>query len=188
MTLIKIFEIKEFDDLKIHSLLFGLLSFCQKEEILLVAKNLNNLIIEFEAVDTELFNEFTQIRNNLLIKFDYDKIIHLRKILEYYGFILLNNFAEGSFKFIANINDNDFKKFEELINKSEDKSITNNDIQEMFKCSNFIHGLGLIKGIKNDKDLIKEFINEVQRTKNIKESFKNYAKCSEKILKLYNKK
>ena len=202
ITLIKIFQIKEFDDLKIHSLLFGLLSFCQKEEILSVSKNLYNIIIELEAVSTDLFKEFTQTRNDLLIKFDYDKIILLGKILEYYGFdlldpdendrdyidILLNNFAEGSFKFIADINDNDMKKFEELISKSEDKSITNNDIQEMFKCSNFIHGLGVIKGTKNDKDLIKEFINEVQRTKNIKESFKNYAKCSEKILKLYNKK
>ena len=202
IILIDIFQIKEFDDLKMHSLLFGLLSFCQKEEILSVSKNLYNIIIELEAVSTDLFKEFTQTRNDLLIKFDYDKIILLGKILEYYGFdlldpdendrdyidILLNNFAEGSFKFIADINDNDMKKFEELISKSEDKSITNNDIQEMFNCSNFIHGLGVIKGTKNDKDLIKEYINEVQRTKNIKESFKNYAKCSEKILKLYNKK
>ena len=202
MTLINIFEIKEFNDLKIHSLLFGLLSFCQKEEILLVAKNLNNLIIELEAVHTDLFKEFTQTRNSLLIKFDYDKIIHLGKIMEHFGFdildpdendrdyidILLNNFADGSFKFITNIDNNHIKKFEELLSKSEDKSITNNNIQEMFKCSNFIHGLGVIKGIKNDKDLIKEFINEVQRTKNIKESFRNYSKCSEKILKLFNKK
>ena len=202
IILIDIFQIKEFDDLKMHSLLFGLLSFCQKEEILSVSKNLYNIIIELEAVSTDLFKEFTQTRNDLLIKFDYDKIILLGKILEYYGFdlldpdendrdyidILLNNFAEGSFKFIADINDNDMKKFEELISKSEDKSITNNDIQEMFNCSNFIHGLGVIKGTKNDKDLIKEYINEVRRTRNIKECFKNYAKCSEKILKLYNKK
>ena len=202
LILIDIFKIKEFDDLKIHSLLFGLLSFCQKKEILLVAKNLNNLIIELEAVHTDLFKEFTQTINSLLSKFDYDKIVHLGKILEYYGFnvfdpdidgrdfidILLNNFSEGSFKFLANIDDNDIKKYEELVAKSENKSITNNDIQEMIKCSNFIHNLRVIKGKKNEKDLIKEFINKVQRTKTISESFKKFAKSSEKILKLLNKK
>ena len=201
-TLIDIFKIKEFDDIKMHSLLFGLLSFCQKEEILLVSKNLYNLIVDLEAVQTDMFKEFTEIRNSLLIKFDYDKIIHLAKILEYFGIdiidpdeddmiyidLLLNNFAEGSFKFIANIDDNDINKFEQLISNIEDKSITNKDIQEMIKCSNFIRHLREIKESKKDEDLIKEFINEVQRTKTISESFKNFAKCSEKIPKLLNKK
>ena len=98
--------------------------------------------------------------------------------------LLLNNFAENSFKFLVNIDDNDIKTYEELINNNEDKSINNDDIKEMKKCSNFIRSLGQIKGSKNDQDLIKEFINEIQRTKTISESFKNYAKCSEKILKL----
>ena len=53
----------------------------------------------------------------------------------------------------------------------------------MIKCCNFIKSLGQIKGSKNDQDLIKGFINEIQRTKTISETFKNYAKCSEKILK-----
>ena len=197
-TLIEIFKIEEFDDLKMHSLLLGILSFFQKEEILLVAKNLYNIIIELEAIQTDLFKEFIKIRNNLLIKFDYKEILNLAKILEYFGLniidpdendiiyidLLLNNFAENSFKFLANIDDNDIKTYEELINNNEDKSINNDDIKEMKKCSNFIRSLGQIKGSKNDQDLIKEFINEIQRTKTISESFKNYAKCSEKILKL----
>ena len=201
-ALIDIFDIKEFDDLKMNSLLFGVLSFCKKKEILIIAKNLYNIINELEAIQTDIFKKFTKIRSSLLIKFDYNEILNLVKIFEYLGFnllnpdendmvyinLLLNNFSEDSFKFLANIDDNDIKTLEELINNNEDKSINNEDIKEMIKCSNFIHSLGQIKGNKNDQDLIKEFINEVQRTKTISESFKNYAKCSEKILKLLNKK
>ena len=200
--LINIFEINEFDDLKMHSLVFGLLSFCQREEILLFAKNVNNLIIELEAEQTDLFKEFIQIRNSLLNQLEYDSIIKIAKLLEYLGFnvidpdeddrcyidLLFNDYYEGSFKFLVNIDDNDIKIFEDLIAKSEDKSINNIDIKEIIKCSNFIRCLGNIKGIKKDQELIKEFINEVQRTKTISESFKNYAKCSEKIIKLFNKK
>ena len=201
MTLIQIFEIEEFDDLKMNSLIFGLLSFCQKEEILLIAKNFNNIIIELEALQTDFFKELEQIRNGLLTKFDFDNITKLEKILEYFGFNILDpdeydrnyidlfliNFEEGFFKFIANVNDSEIKKLEQLVGKAEDILVNNNDIQEMIRCFNFIHNLGNIKGIKKDKDLIIELINEVQKTKGIVDSFKNYSKCSGKIQELLSK-
>ena len=201
MSLIEIFKIEEFNDLKMNTLLFCLLSFCQKEEILLVAKNFKNLIIDLEAVQTDLFLELVQIENNLLIKFDFDKIIRLAKILENFGFNILDpdeydsnyidlfliHFDEGSFKFIANIDDKEIKSMEEIVEKAKDASVNNNDIQEMIKCSNFIHIFGNIKEIKKDKDLIREFINEVERTKGIVDNFKNYSKCSRKIQEIFPK-
>ena len=198
VILIELLEIKEFDDLKINQLLFDLLSFCKKEEILLIAKNFYYLIIELEGIQTDLFKELVQIRNFLLEKFDLSKIVRLVKILEYFGLyvldpdeydrinidLFLNNFEEGSFKFILNIDDNKIKILKELVNKQEDILINDKDIQDIVKCSDFIKNLGKIKEIKKDQDLIKELINEVQRKKDIVDNFNNYSKCSGKIQEL----
>ena len=201
IIIIEIFQIKEFDDLKINQLLFDLLSFCQKKEILLVTKNFYNLIIEFEAKQTDLFKELVQIRKVLLTKFDFNKLVRLGKILEYFGLYILDsdeydriiidlfliNFDEGSFKFISNLEDNKIKTLKELVNKQKDKKINDEDIQEAINCSNFFQNLGKIKGIKKDQDLIKEFINEVQRKRDIINSFKNYSKCFGRIQGLFAK-
>ena len=63
-----------------------------------------------------------------------------------------------------------------------------NDIQDMNKCSNFIHNLGEIKGKKTDKDLITDFIKEVPKNKGIEAHFLNYTNNSGQIQELFSKK
>ena len=137
-----------------------------------------------------------------MVKFDFNKIVRLGKILEYFWLYVLDldeydknymdlffiNFEKGAFKFIANLDNNKINTLKELIDKSEDKLVTYNDIQEMIKCSDFIKNLGKIQGIKKTQDLIKEFINEIQRKKDIVDNFKNYSNCFGNIRELFAKK
>ena len=70
---------------------------------------------------------------------------------------------------------------------SDDSFVTNNEIQDMIKCSTFIHNLGEIKGKKDDKELIKAFINEVPKHKGIGAHFQNYANNAAQIQELLTK-
>ena len=70
----------------------------------------------------------------------------------------------------------------------DDTLITNNDIQDMTKCSTFIHNLGQIKGKKTDVELIQAFINEVPKVKNISVHFLKYTNRSREIKELFSKK
>jgi len=93
-------------------------------------------------------------------------------------------------KFVASLDNNDIRTLQELVNMSDDTFVTSNAINDMIKCSTFIHDLGEIKGKMNDKQLIEAFIKEIPKKENkgIEAHFKNYANYAAQIQELFNKK
>ena len=57
-------------------------------------------------------------------------------------------------------------------------------IDDIKKCNNFFHNLGIIKGKKTDKELINDFIKEYSKMKDLALSFKNYINNFDKIKEL----
>ena len=94
---------------------------------------------------------------------------------------------KDSIKFISKLNNNDIKTLQEKINMSDTTLITYNDIQDMIKCWEFIQNLGEIKGKKNDKELIKDFIKKVSETNNISQNFYNYVNIANKLKEIFAK-
>ena len=202
--LIKVFDIKGFDDGKILTLEGSIITFNQKEEIFQTANSCIHFIDELEAEKTEFYTELDKIRNGLKQpNLTIDKIESFGKTLEKNGLKVLKPKEEdreylnilhciyskkGSIKFIAKLEGNDIRTLQELVNMSDDTFVTNYEIQDMIKCSTFIHNLGEIKGKKSDKDLIKDFINEVPKVKGIAAHFQNYTNNSAQIQELFSKK
>jgi len=200
-----IFEINDFGEEKLIGLEGGIKTFNQKEEIFLTANSCIYFINELEAEHTEFYTELDKIREGLQPNkpnLTLDKIDNFGKTLKNYGLnvvdpteddrdylnILHCIFAKkGSIKFIAKLDNNDIRNLQELVNLSDDSFVTNNEIQDMIKCSTFIHNLGEIKGKKNDKELIKAFINEVPKHKGIGAHFQNYANNAAQIQELLTK-
>ena len=203
-SLKKYFQIKDIDKLKLERLEKNITTFNQKEEIFQTANSCMYFITELEAVKTDFYDKLDKIRKDLQKNnISLDKIEEFGKNLEEYGLKVLEPEEKdrdylnilhytynkkGSVKFIAKLDDNDIRTLQELVNMSDDTFITNNEIQDMIKCSKFIHNLGDIKGKKNDKDLIRDFINEVPKIKNIAVHFLNYTNNSSEIQELFSKK
>ena len=201
--LLKIFEMNDkFTDLQLDMLENAIKTYNQKEDIFATANSCLNFIEELEAEKTQFSNELDKIRNNLKINIAIDKIEKFGKTLEGYGLKVLNPTNEdreyldilqsvyskkGSVKFISNLNDDDIRKLQELVTISDDTFVTNNDIQDMIKCSNFIHSFGEIKGKKSDKELIEAFIKAVPQHKGIAAHFKNYSEHAGEIRELFSK-
>ena len=202
--LIKIFDIKDFGDLQIERLQKGIITFNQKEEIFSTSNSCRNFIDELEAVKTEFYKELNNITSGLRgANIDLGKIEKYGETLQKYGLKVLNpddvdkdylNILhctfnkKGSLKFIADKSENDIRNLHEVVNMQDDTLITNNDIQDMTKCSTFIHNLGQIKGKKTDVELIQAFINEVPKVKNISVHFLKYTNRSREIKELFSKK
>ena len=198
-----IFKIEGFDDpIKIEGLGKKITTFNQKEDIFLTANSCIHLIDELEAIKTDFYKELDEIRKGLQTNITLIKIEDFGKTLEKYGLKVLNPKDEdrnylnilhciyakkGSVKFIANLDDNDIRNLQELVTISDDTFVTSNEIQDMSKCSNFIHNLGEIKGKKTDKDLIQDFIKEVPKVKGIEAHFQNYTNNSGQIQELFSK-
>ena len=200
-TLKKIFQIKDFDELKIERLEKGITTFNQKEEIFLTSNSCINFITELEAEQTEFYKNLDKIRkelqkNNITL----GKIEEFGKNLEEHGLKVLQPKEEdrnylnilhytfskkGSLKFIAKLTGDDIRTLQELVNISDDTFITNNEIQDMMKCSDFIRK---IKGQKTDSQLISDFIKAVPEIKNIAVHFLNYTNNANEIQELFSKK
>ena len=200
-TLKKIFQIKDFDELKIERLEKGITTFNQKEEIFLTSNSCMNFITELEAEQTEFYKNLDKIRkelqkNNITL----GKIEEFGKNLEEHGLKVLQPKEEdrnylnilhytfskkGSLKFIAKLTGDDIRTLQELVNISDDTFITNNEIQDMMKCSDFIRK---IKGQKTDSQLISDFIKAVPEIKNIAVHFLNYTNNANEIQELFSKK
>ena len=175
--------------------------FNQKEEIFLTSNSCIYFIDELEAEKTDFYKELDKIKNGLLQKSPtIDNIKKYGDILEKNGLKILDPteddreclnilhytfIRKGSIKFIAKLGDKDIRTIQEMVNMSEDSLITNNDIQDMIKCSTFI---GEIKGKKTDKELIKDFIKKVPEKKGIAAHFQNYTNRAGEIKELFLKK
>ena len=181
LVLINIFEIKEFDDLKMNSLKYGFLTFCQKEEIILTAKNCLFFVDELEVIKTDFYKDLQERINNLENNLDFNMLKNLVNILENVGIniidpneedidylnILKCNYTKDSIKFIANFDDYDIKRLQELI-AGEDAKLINKDIlQDVIKCNNFIYNLGELKAKISDDKLIQYIIKETEKSKGI---------------------
>ena len=200
-NLIKIFQIEGLDDAKLETLEAAIIIYNQKEEIFLTANSCINLIDELEAEKTDFYDNLNKIINDIT-NLTIDKIQSYGETLEKYGLNVLNKKQEdmdyldilhctfnvkGSIKFIAKLNEEDIRNLQELVNMSDDTFVTNNEIQDMIKCSNFINNLGEIKGKKNDKELIQDFIKEVPKIKGIAAHFSNYTNNAAQIQELFSR-
>ena len=188
--------------LKIKKLEKNITTYNQKEDIFLTANSCIHFIDELEAIQTDFYKELDKIRQGLQANINLMKIESFGKTMEKYGLKVLNPKEEdrnylnilhciyakkGSVKFIANLEDNDIRNLQEIVTMSDDTFVTNNEIQDMIKCSNFIHNL-LSKEKKTDEQLIKDFINEVPKIKGIEAHFQNYTNNAGEIQDLFSKK
>ena len=205
-NLINYFKIKDYDDLKLQRLETGITIFNQKEEIFMTANSCIHFINELEAKHTDFYTKLDSIRRGLQTNVALEKIENFGKILQENGLNVISPKEEdqayltilhcicdkkNSIKFVASLENNDIRTLQELVNMSDDSFVTNNEINDMIKCSKFIHDLlGEIKGKMNDKNLIEAFINEVPKKENkgIEAHFKNYANYASQIQELFSKK
>ena len=201
LVLKKIFEIKEFDDLKMNSLKYDFLTFSQKEEIIIISKNCMLFIDELEVIKTDFYKNLNEIINNLENNLDFNQIKNLANILENVEINLIDpneedieyinifkcNYTKDSIKFIAIIDDYDIKILQEMIGGEDNKLINNDILKDMIKCNSFIYNLGELKGKINDEKLIQYIIKETEKSKGIAEHFKNYSENANKIIELFSK-
>ena len=204
-NLINYFKIENFDELKLQRLENGIIIFNQKEDICKTANSCIHFIDELEAEHTDFYNKFDIIRKGLQTNVALEKIENFGKILQENGLNVLNPNEEDQVcltilhsicdkkncvKFVASLDNNDIRTLQELVNMSDDTFVTSNAINDMIKCSTFIHDLGEIKGKMNDKQLIEAFIKEIPKKENkgIEAHFKNYANYAAQIQELFNKK
>lgn len=191
-NLINYFKIENYDELKLQRLETGITTFNQKEEIFQTANSCIHFVDELEAEHTDFYKKLDRIRKVLQTNVALDKIENCGVILQRNGLNVLNPNEENQIylsilhcisdkknciKFLASLDNNDIRTLQELVNMSDDSFVTSNEINDMIKCSKFIHDLGEIKGKMNDKQLIEAFINEIPKKENkgIEAHFKNYA-------------
>ena len=204
-NLINYFKINNYDELKLARLENGITTFNQKEEIFSTANSCIHFIDELEAEHTDFYTKLDSIRRGLQSNVALEKIENFGKILQQNGLNVLCPKEEDQIyltilhcvcdkknciKFLASLDNNDIRTLQELVNMSDDSFVTSNEINDMIKCSKFIHDLGEIKGKMNDKQLIEAFINEIPKKENkgIEAHFQNYANYAGQIQELFSKK
>ena len=95
---------------------------------------------------------------------------------------------QDSLKFLVTLKGEDCRSLQELVTESEETFLTNNEIQDMIKCNEFIQKL--IQTEKTDKELISDFIRAVNEESKagITAIFKNFSTNSGQIRTLYEQK
>ena len=197
------FNLKNIDDLYLSKLEDEIKIFSKKEEIFQTVNSCIYCISEFGAKPTEFYNSLEKLRNDLSKNISVDKIKEYGKALEKYGINLLEQKPEdkdyliilnslylkkGSLKFIMKLTEEDCRTLQELVSESENTFLTAAEIQDMTKCSNFIHNLNIIKDQTTDQELIKIIIDKVSKTKNISAYFIQYTNNSGQIQELFSQK
>ena len=195
------FELKNIDDLYLDKLEDELKILSIKEQIFQTANNCLYFISELGAKPTDFSLSLKKLRKDISQNINADKIREYGKILVKYGINILEQKPEdkdylnilsslyskkGSIKFILKLTDEDIHTLKELVSGSENASLTEVDIQDIHKCSNFIHSFGSIKDIKTDQELISILIENVHQDKTISSHFNQYIKNFEQILELLN--
>ena len=202
-TLSKYFKIKDFDINKSLTLEGHLITYSQKENIFSAANSCINFIEQLKAQKTEFFTELIKIRSNLKKKVSFVEINNFGLALEKYGIKVINSTnkdkdyldilqflseKQDSLKFLVTLKGEDCRSLQELVTESEETFLTNNEIQDMIKCNEFIQKL--IQTEKTDKELISDFIRAVNEESKagITAIFKNFSTNSGQIRTLYEQK
>ena len=173
----------------------------KKEEIFQITNSCIFFISEIGAKETNFSKELKQLSKELSENISSDKIKKYGEKLKNYGINVLNPEKEdrdyldiltalynkkNSLKFILKLTATDCRHLEELVSEFENTFLTGAEIQDMSKCSHF---LNKVIGDKNkeisDENLIKSFIEEVRKTKNISIYFITYTNNSGQIQELY---
>ena len=82
------------------------------------------------------------------------------------------------------LTDEDCRTLQEVVSESESTFLTGAEIQDMTKCSNFVHNMNIKKDTTTDQELLKIFIENVHQSKNISVYFIQYANNSGQIQEL----
>ena len=200
----KYFNIEKADN-DYLTLVGHLLIYNQKEDIFVTAKSCMHFIDELNAEKTQFYTDLNKIKIEIKKNIAVDDIKKHGETLKKYGLKVIDSNIEdkdyldilqflsereNSLKFIFDLTDEDIRRLQELVTESEDSFLTNNEIQDMIKCSNFIHKLCEDKDKKTDQELITKFIKLVldPEYKGYSACFKNYSLNSGQIQTLYNQK
>ena len=197
------FELKNIDDLYLDKLEDELKIFSKKEAIFQTANSCLHFISELKAKPTDFSSSLKKLRKEISQNISADKIKEYGKVLVKYGINILEQKPEdkdylnilsslylkkGSIKFILKLTPDDFRTLQELVTESENTFLTGVEIQDMNKCSNFIHSFGDIKENKTDQELISILIEKVHQEKNISAHFIQYTKNFGQIQELFSQK
>ena len=90
-------------------------------------------------------------------------------------------YKKESIRLIEKLDEKEIQSLKEL----DVNFFTDDRIQDIVKCSTFIHNLKILTGKKTDKELIDAFINEVKKRKEVYKNFYKYSLYEDKIKKLY---
>ena len=191
------FELEDIDELNLDRLEDELIIYKKKDEIYQFTNNCINFIKEFNVEETNLSSLLNNLRNELCKVVSPDRIKECVNPLVKYGINIFTQKPEDK-EYINIINslcsNKDSLLF--ILQLTEDKchtlqkqviskktALTEEDIQNLTKCSNFIHSF---KGVKTDKELISLLIEKVPQVKNISDYFIRYTKNFEQIQELYS--
>ena len=192
---------KEEEALVIPRIKDELVILSKKEEIFQIINSCIFFISEIGAKETDFSKELKKLSKELSENISSDKIKKYGEKLKNYGINVLNPEKKdrdyldiltalynkkNSLKFILKLTANDCRHLEEIVSEYENTLLTGAEIQDMSKCSHF---LNKVIGDKNqeitDENLIKSFIEEVGKTKNISIYFITYTDHSGQIQELY---
>ena len=203
------FGLKEFDEIKLNKLKDEIVILRKKEEILQIFNSCIHFISELGVKKTEFSDSLVKSRNELVKIIPDENIKKHGESLKKYGINVLNpndeekeciniltalNSQKGSLKFIMSLTEEDCRTLQKLVSDSENTFLTIEEIQDMIKCSDFIHRLDDLKiqkeqkDLKTDQELIILLIKEISISKNISNHFISYANNWKKIRDLITKK
>ena len=207
------FELKDINDLYLDKLLDEIKIFSKKEEIFQVVNSCIHFISEFKLKNndnqkfgvkkTEFFDSLIKLRDELPKNISVEKIKEYGLLLEKFGIKIINQIEEdknllsilislyakeGSLSFILKITDEDCRHLQEMASECENTFLTSAEIQDMAKCSNFIHNLGDLKETSTDQELIKILKSKINEHKNISVYFAQYTNNYGQIQELFTQK
>ena len=197
------FKLQNIDDLYLDRLEDEIKIFSKKEEIFQTVNSCLHFISEFGAKQGDFSKSLNKLRDDISKNISVDKIKEYGKTLLKYGINILDPKPEdkdylnilhslyskkGSLKFIMVLTDDDCHILHELVSESENTFLTGAEIQDMTKCSNFIHSFGTIKDVKTDQELISLLIEKVPQVKTISAYFIQYTNNFGQIQELFSQK
>ena len=197
IDLLEIYQIENFEDkviAKLKKLEHDIILYFQNKDMSLAINCFLNFIDEFEAEQTEFYNKLLKIKNvlnssilasnrlknleNILIKFEINVLEPKEEDKNYLNIFYYIFYKKESILLIKKLDEKEIQSLKEL----DDNFFT---IQDIVKCSTFIHNLKILTGKKTDKELIDAFINEIKKRNEVSKNFYNYSLYEDKIKKLY---
>ncbi len=197
------YKLNNIEDLYFDKLEDEIKIFSKKEEIFQTVNSCLYFISELGAKPTDFSSSLNKLRDDISKNISVDKIKEYGKSLVKFGINILEQKPEdkdyltilnslyskkGSLKFILTLTEEDCRTLQELVSESENTFLTGAEIQDMTKCSNFIHSFGNIKDVKTDQELISLLIEKVPQEKNISAFFIQYTKNFGEIQELLSQK